>query len=159
MEGGGFVMPEVYPKGMNPRLRCQVRPLHSCKSYRFVVVCSRLDGKWLLSRHRDRETWETQGGHVEAGETPLEAARRELYEESGAVEAKLYPVCDYRGYDGDSFADGMVFYAEIRRLGALPNLEMRETGLFETLPDRLTYPNVTPILMDMALEFIKNRKI
>lgn len=44
-------------------------------------------------------------------------------------------------------------------MGVLPNLEMRETGLFEILPDRLTYPNVTPILMDMALEFIKNREI
>ena len=75
------------------------------------------------------------------------------------MEAKLYPVCDYRGFDGDSFADGMVFYAEIRRLGVLPNLEMRETGLFEALPDPLTYPNVTPILMDMALEFIKNWEI
>lgn len=154
-------MPEEYPAalpaGMNPRLRCQVRPLNYYKVYQFVVVCSRYDGKWLLSRHRDRDTWETQGGHVEAGETPLEAARRELYEESGAVEAQLYPVCDYRGFDGDSFANGMVFYAEVRRLGALPKAEMRETGLFQTIPDPLTYPNVSPILMNMALVFAETR--
>src|SRR5450759_3451320 len=33
----------------------------------------------VLCRHRDRSTWETPGGHIEPGESPREAAVRELY--------------------------------------------------------------------------------
>ena len=36
------------------------------------MILSHIDGKYLLSRHRARTTWETQGGHIELGETPLE---------------------------------------------------------------------------------------
>lgn len=63
--------------------------LGKLQQYKFVVVLSRFKGKILLSRHKDRTTWETQGGHIEAGETPLEAAKRELYEESGAIEFEI----------------------------------------------------------------------
>ena len=59
--------------------------LDSLKNYKYVVVLSEYKGKILLSRHKDRSTWETQGGHIEMGETPLDAAKRELYEESGAL--------------------------------------------------------------------------
>jgi len=30
-----------------------------------------------------RNTWESVGGHIETGESPLEAEKRELYEETG----------------------------------------------------------------------------
>ena len=53
--------------------------LGSLETYKYVVVLSEYNGKILLSRHKDRTTWETQGGHIEDGETPLDAAKRELY--------------------------------------------------------------------------------
>lgn len=40
-------------------------------------------GEVLVIRHRRLETWLPVGGELEPGETPLEAARRELREESG----------------------------------------------------------------------------
>lgn len=131
-------------------LKCMIYPLNTLKQYKYVVVCSRYDGKWLLSRHKNRDTWETQGGHIESGETPEVAARRELYEESGAVEADLHPVFDYFGYDSRSHSNGMVFLADIRTMGSLPESEMKETALFEILPDSLTYPQVTPVLLAEA---------
>lgn len=127
-------------------LRCTIHPLYTLGSYKYVVVCSRCGDKWLLSRHRQRDTWETQGGHIEPGETPEMAARRELYEESGVKDAALYPVCDYLGYDAHSHANGVVFLAKIHSLGALPESEMKETRLFDALPENLTYPNVSPLL-------------
>ena len=39
-------------------------PLGSFEQYTYVVVLSKMDGKILLSRHKDRDTWETQGGHI-----------------------------------------------------------------------------------------------
>ena len=131
-------------------LQCVISPLSTLSTYKYVVICSRYEGKWLLSRHKKRDTWETQGGHIEPGETPLQAAERELYEESGVRDAAIYPVCDYCGYDSEGHANGVVFLAEIRHLGTLPVSEMKETGLFEVLPENLTYPNVTPRLMEEA---------
>ena len=46
-------------------------PAGTLKEYKYVVILSEYQGKILLSRHRKRTTWETQGGHIEAGETPL----------------------------------------------------------------------------------------
>ena len=102
----------------------------------------------MLSRHRQRSTWETQGGHVEPGETPQEAAERELYEESGAVEYDIRALCDYWAGDettGEG-ATGMVFHAEIHRRESLPQSEMAEVRLFDALPENLTYPAITPEL-------------
>ena len=125
---------------------CRMASLGTLGDYRFVVILSRCGGKILLSRHRERTTWETQGGHIEPGETPLEAAHRELWEESGARDYALAPVFDYRAGDADGAASGMVFAAEIRRLGSLPPSEMAEVRLFDALPEQLTYPDITPVL-------------
>lgn len=123
-------------------------PVGTLETYKYVVVLSTVCGKILLSRHKQRSTWETQGGHVEPGETPYEAAERELYEESGAVRYSIRPLCDY--WAGDEItgegATGMVFHAEIHELGEMPESEMAEIRLFDGLPDHLTYPAITPEL-------------
>lgn len=121
---------------------CKIYPLNHFSSHKYVVVLSRYQGKILLSRHRERDTWETQGGHIEAGETPLQAACRELFEESGAVQYQINPLFDY------SFGDnsGVAFEADILELGPLPESEMAEVRLFECLPPNLTYPAISPFL-------------
>jgi len=52
-----------------------------------VSVFARHAGRVLLVHHRRLGTWLPVGGEVEAGETPLEAAQRELKEETGLVGA------------------------------------------------------------------------
>jgi len=128
------------------QLQCKVHPFGTLPELKYVVICSRFEGKWLMSKHKKRDTWETQGGHIEQGETPEAAARRELYEESGVEDAALYPVCDYYGYDDYGHANGAVFLADIRHLGTLPESEMKEVGLFAEMPAELTYPDVSPRL-------------
>ena len=125
-------------------LQCRIHPLGELDDYKFVIVCTRYRDKWLLSRHRDRTTYETQGGHIEAGESPMDAARRELYEESGVKHASVYPVCDYCGYDDHGFGNGVVFLAIVEELGELPESEMAEVRAFADLPQNLTYPHVSP---------------
>ena len=51
-------------------------------------------GRWLFCMHRERETWEHPSGYIEVGETPMEAAKRELYEETGAIDFEIEPLCD-----------------------------------------------------------------
>ena len=117
-------------------------------TYKYVVVLSTYGGKLMLSRHKQRTTWETQGGHVEPGETPMEAAKRELYEESGAIRYDIRALCDYWAGDettGEG-ATGRVFHAQIHELGKMPDSEMAEVRLFDGLPENLTYPAITPEL-------------
>ncbi len=137
-------------EAIRKQLHCRVHPLHSLQDYRYVVVCSRYQGKWVLSRHKKRDTWETQGGHVEPGESAMDAARRELFEESGIKDAEIIPVCDYCGYNSQSASNGVVFLALVHALGDLPESEMKEIRLFDTLPRELTYPDTTPVLMAQA---------
>lgn len=131
-------------------MRCETYLLHTLGAYRYVVVLSVYGGRLMLSRHKARATWETQGGHIESGETPLEAAERELYEESGAVKYRIHPAFDYRAGDANAWGNGVVFIAEIDEIGALPESEMKEIALFEQLPPELTYPEITPVLMQTA---------
>ncbi len=83
------------------------------QQYKYVVVLSEYEGNILLSRHKEDNMGDT-GGHIEFGEEPLEAAKRELYEESGA-DFEIEPLCDYwAGVEGtDDWANGMVFHAII----------------------------------------------
>ncbi len=135
-------------------LKCKIFPINTLGTYKYVVVCSYYDGKWVLSKHKSRNTWETQGGHIEDGETPLECAKRELFEESGIRDAEIYPVCDYLGYNSVSSANGMVFLAIVHTLGEMPDSEMKEIAVFETLPDNLTYPQTSPLLYKEAKKLI-----
>lgn len=138
---------------------CQCFPLNTLQEYRYVVVLSRYEEQILLSRHKKRSTWETQGGHIEPGETPLESAKRELFEESGAVDFEMVPLCDYRAWDDQGGANGVVFFADIHRLEPIPQSEMAETKRFDTLPDCLTYPAITPVLFDYAAEYFRKQEV
>lgn len=112
------------------------------ENVKYSVIAARYQDKWVFCRHKDRNTWEIPGGHREPGETPEETARRELYEETGAVEADIRPVCWY------SFNDfGKLFFAELQRLEPIPEAsEIAEICLFDALPEELTYPHIQPHL-------------
>ncbi len=137
-------------------MTCGIYKLNELKDYKYVVILSRYNNRILLSQHEKRTTWETQGGHIEENETELEAAKRELYEESGAVEFTITPIFDYRAGDEVSAANGMVFFADIKKLEDIPLSEMRAVKLFDILPDNLTYPDITPALFAYAKEYFLN---
>lgn len=140
--------------GKNSSL-CRTFDMEERKTYQYVVIFSKFQGKLMLSRHKARDTWETQGGHIEPGETPEQAARRELWEESGAEEFTLTPVCGYLAADESSEAAGAVFFAEISKMSNLPESEMAEVKLFPTLPENVTYPGITPLLFRRVEDYFQ----
>lgn len=50
-----------------------------------VAIYARRGKQVLVIEHRRLKTWLPIGGELELGETPLEAAQRELFEETGIV--------------------------------------------------------------------------
>ncbi|MCL2508430.1 MAG: NUDIX domain-containing protein [Oscillospiraceae bacterium] len=114
---------------------------------KFAVIVSIYNGKWIYCKHKERETWEIAGGHVEAGETPLETAKRELQEETGAIEFDLEAICIY-SVKRDNESYGLLCYATIKKLGKLPDTEIEKISFFDNEPENLTYPDIQPKLFD-----------
>ncbi|WP_026881105.1 NUDIX hydrolase [Clostridium akagii] len=84
---------------------------------KFAVILSKSNGKWVFCKHKNRYSYECPGGHREAGEDIVTTAKRELFEETGAIEYNLKPLCAYSilGYD--------------------------------ELPNTWTYPEIQPLLL------------
>jgi 8-oxo-dGTP pyrophosphatase MutT (NUDIX family) len=71
-----------------------------------VAIFARNEGAVLLVRHRRLGTWLPVGGEIEPGETPLEAATRELREETGLE--GVFP----SGLGVDGTPPGLIGYEE-----------------------------------------------
>ena len=116
---------------------------------KYAVIVARLSESWVFVRHRERDTWEIPGGHREHGEHIDYTAKRELYEETGAEKFDIRPVCVYSVSDHDCKETfGGLFFAQLGKLGKLPDLEIAEIIMSPRLPDRLTYPAIQPLLFD-----------
>lgn len=71
-----------------------------------VAIFCRHQGAILLIHHRRLGAWLPVGGEIEPGETPLEAARRELLEETGL--SGVFPP----GLGVDGTPPGLIGYEE-----------------------------------------------
>ena len=123
---------------------------------KFAVIIAKTEGKWVFCRHRERDTYEIPGGHREPGETILETAKRELQEETGAVDFTIQPICAYsvtgrtkvNKSDNDT-SYGMLYYADILSFEELHS-EIAEILITDSLVENWTYPLIQPKLLEEA---------
>ena len=83
---------------------------------KFAVILTKARGKWVFCKHRERDTFEIPGGHREAGEEIFATAKRELNEETGAINFHIEKVCVYsvvRDGNEEQESFGMLYYAEV----------------------------------------------
>ena len=118
------------------------------KFLKFAVIVSKFQDKWVFVKHKDRDTWEIPGGHREIGENINETAKRELFEETGAKDFQIRPICDYSVTRNNIPSYGRLFFSKIEEFETLPDYEIKEVKLFDEIPDNLTYAEIQPYLFE-----------
>ncbi len=113
----------------------------------FAVIISKHNGKLVFCKHKERNTYEFPGGHREENELIFDTAKRELWEETGAVKYRLEPVCVYSVERDGEETFGMLYFADIIEFGELPPLEIEKIELLDVLPQKWTYPLIQPLLL------------
>lgn len=128
-------------------------PLHMADDSKITIslIAARCAGKPIFVRRRGFDTWEMPGGHREGDESVLDCAKRELFEETGAAEYRIAPVCAYTVNDNGNILYGALFVADVERLGELPASEIEEVRIFDSVPDDLTFPIIQAKLSVISL--------
>ena len=120
---------------------------------KFAVIISKSNGKWVFCKHKDRDTYEVPGGHREENEPILETAKRELHEETGAVDFSIQKICVYsvtgknRVNETGEETYGMLYYADIKTFDKELHSEMEKVVFLDELPTEWTYPLIQPLLI------------
>ena len=119
----------------------------------FAVVIARYKNQFIFVKHKQRDTLEFPGGRREMNESIIDCAKRELYEETGALEFELTPISIY-SVKGKTRANlngnetyGMLYKANITKLGDLPKSEIEKIIITTSLPTQWTYPEIQPYLL------------
>lgn len=124
----------------------------------YSVVAAKYGDDWLYVRHQKRKTWEIPGGHIEKDESADEAARRELTEETGALEFTLECVSTYSVLKNGKTGYGRLYLAKVFRLGPVPDIsEIAEVKIMDSLPRNLTHPDIQPHLYKRVLDYLSQR--
>ena len=123
---------------------------------KFAVIISKTAGKWIFCKHKERDAYEVPGGRRELGENIFDTAKRELREETGAVEFEIKPVCVYSvkgktrvNVNAEDESFGMLFIADVFSFEELHS-EIEKILITDTLVEDWTYPLIQPKLIEEA---------
>lgn len=128
---------------------------------KFAVIISQSNGKWVFCKHKERDTYEASGGHRKIGEDILETAKRELQEETGAIQFDINPICVYSVTGKNSVNEtgeetfGLLCFAEITEFAGKLESEIEKVELMDELPQNWTYPLIQPKLIEKYLQIEK----
>ena len=115
------------------------------KELKYVVIMARYNDSWIFCKNKNNDTYEIPGGKIINGENCLDAAKRELMEETGAITFDIEKVSIYSVVNNSEETYGALFYADIKTIGELKH-EIKKIIFVDYLPYDLTYPQIQPKL-------------
>lgn len=122
------------------------------KKLEFAVICSEYKSQWIWVKHKKRETWEIPGGRRELGEEILNTAKRELFEETSAIDFEITEICDYSVTKGEQTRYGRLYHANVKELKQTLEFEIEKVQFFSETPKDLTYPEIQPLLLEKIIQ-------
>ena len=133
---------------------------------KFAVIFAMYNGKYIFCKHKQRDTLEIPGGHREDNEAIDDTAKRELYEETGAIDFEIEPVGVYSVTEKDNFNGaetfGMLYYAHNRSFETELHNEIEKIIITDKTPISWTYPTIQPEIFEyidkMRWKYDKNQK-
>lgn len=132
---------------------------HNDAHLSFAVIMTQHKGQWVFVKHKKRTTLELPGGSREPNEPIIQTAKRELYEETGAVKFSINPISVYKVI----FADrpdsyGLLCHAVVDEFASLPESEIEKISFHDECPspENLIYPKIQPYLFRHIQEFISD---
>ncbi|WP_082680404.1 rhodanese-like domain-containing protein [Caviibacter abscessus] len=124
---------------------------------KFAVIITKFNDEFVFCKHKKRDTLEIPGGHREFGEDILTTAKRELYEETGAIKYTITPISIYSVTVKGVETFGMLYFADVKLFEKELHSEIEKIVFLKNLPKNLTYPEIQPKLISIAKQkgFIK----
>lgn len=121
------------------------------KLLKFAVIITKINNQLVFCKHQKRDTYEIPGGHRENGETIFDTARRELYEETGALIYDIKPICVYSVVSSDNIETfGMLYLANVSSFEKELHNEIEKIIITDKLIENWTYPLIQPKLIEEA---------
>lgn len=95
---------------------------------------------YVMTYHPKRNGWEFPAGRREGDETPEECAKRETFEETGAILKTLQPIGIYIIKGEEKAFKTVIFVGRVERFEPKPHWsETNLVKLFDKLPEKVSY--------------------
>ena len=120
-----------------------------------VLIIPKFNGQFLLTNHKERGL-EFPGGKVDEGESLVEGAQRELYEETGGLVGNLHFVGTYIVHDGDDTFSKAAFCCNIERLDQLKHYHETNGPMLVNHIDDIAEDDKSLLLKDDCVVYLYN---
>jgi 8-oxo-dGTP diphosphatase len=137
----------------------EVYPLSDITKFKieYVSIFSQYQNKWVICHLKNTDKWDCPGGKIEFNERSLQAAMRELFEETGTVEADFLPLFIYCINSDKGLTYGIQYFSEIVELEDLPDYEMDKIEFHHQIPfEKLKTPEVHKKLFTYVHQIINS---